>query len=256
MPPHSSHILQQLDVVCFSPLKLKYSQRVRDLARRRVYHINKEGFLPAFKHAFFDVFTYDNCKKAFQAAGLVPVDAQVVLDRLDVQLRTPSPAPAPATPWQSQTPSNTREFSSQSKLVRDSFVRSPTSAQESFSKLVKGAEEMLHENVLIKARVRELEEQIAELTKRRGRKRKRIQTGGTIEFGVGALAVAESASSSRTTAKKARSSGGQEQAQPGQRRCGNCGKTGHNVRTCQKDTAEDSESDASASYEGSVHSVE
>jgi len=71
---------------------------------------------------------------------------------------------------------------------------------------------MLHENVLIKARVRELEEQIAELTKRRGRKRKRIQTGGTIEFGVGALAVAESASSSRTTAKKARSSGGQEQA--------------------------------------------
>ena len=212
MPPHSSHILQPLDVVCFSPLKLKYSQRVRDLARRRVYHINKEGFLLAFKHAFFDVFTYDNCKKAFQAAGLVPVDAQVVLDRLDVQLRTPSPAPAPATPWQSQTPSNTREFSSQSKLVRDSFVRSLTSAQESFSKLVKGAEEMLHENVLIKAHVRELEEQIAELTKRRGRKRKRIQTGGTIEFGVGALAVAESASSSRTTAKKARSSGGQEQA--------------------------------------------
>jgi hypothetical protein len=28
MPPHSSHILQLLDVVCFSPLKRKYSQRV------------------------------------------------------------------------------------------------------------------------------------------------------------------------------------------------------------------------------------
>jgi hypothetical protein len=33
MPAHSSHILQPLDVVCFSPLKLKYSQRVRALAR-------------------------------------------------------------------------------------------------------------------------------------------------------------------------------------------------------------------------------
>jgi hypothetical protein len=44
MLPHSSHILQPLDVVCFSPLKRKYSQRVRDLARRRVFHINKEGF--------------------------------------------------------------------------------------------------------------------------------------------------------------------------------------------------------------------
>jgi hypothetical protein len=42
MPPHSSHVLQPLDVVCFSPLKRKYSQRVRDLARRRVFYIDKE----------------------------------------------------------------------------------------------------------------------------------------------------------------------------------------------------------------------
>jgi hypothetical protein len=66
MPPHSSHILQPLDVVCFSPLKRKYSQRVRDLARKRVFHVNKEGFLPAFKDAFFDVFTTENCRKAFK----------------------------------------------------------------------------------------------------------------------------------------------------------------------------------------------
>jgi hypothetical protein len=65
MPPHSSHVLQPLDVVCFSPLKRKYSQRVRDLARQRVFHINKEGFLPAFRDAFFNVFTEANCRKAF-----------------------------------------------------------------------------------------------------------------------------------------------------------------------------------------------
>ncbi|KAI1514551.1 DDE superfamily endonuclease [Pyrenophora tritici-repentis] len=256
MPAHSSHILQPLDVVCFSPLKLKYSQRVRDLARRRVYHINKEGFLPAFKDAFFDVFTYENCKKAFEAAGLVPLDAQRVLDRLEVRLRTPPPPALPDTPWQSRTPSNTYEFGSQSKLVRESFVRSPTSAQEGFSKLVKGAEEMLHENVLIKARVRELEEQVAELTKRRGRKRRRIQTDGTIEFGAGALQVAESASTACTTSKKGGGRGSRERTQPAQRRCGNCRGTGHNARTCQKDTEEDSESDVATSYEGSVEDVE
>jgi hypothetical protein len=256
MPAHSSHILQPLDVVCFSPLKLKYSQRVRDLARRRVYHINKEGFLPAFKAAFLDVFTYENCQKAFEATGLVPLNAQRVIDRLEVRLRTPSPVALPETPWQSRTPSNTYEFGSQSKLVRESFVRSPTSAQEGFSKLVKGAEEMLHENVLIKARVRELEEQVAELTKRRGRKRKRIQTGGTIEFGAGALQVAKSASTARTLSKKGSSRGSQEKTQPAQRRCGNCGETGHNARTCQKDAEEDSESNTATSYEGSVESVE
>jgi hypothetical protein len=252
MPAHSSHILQPLDVVCFSPLKLKYSQRVRGLANKRVYHINKEGFLPAFRDAFFDVFTYENCKKAFQASGLVPVNAQEVLDRLEVRFHTPPPVPLPETPWQSRTPSNTYEFGSQSKLVSEHFVRSPTSAQEGFSKLVKGAEEMLHENVIIKARVRELEEQLAEITKRKSRKRKQIQHGGTLEYGKAALSIAESAAAACTVSKRARVSSGQERAQPGQRHCGNCGKTGHNARTCQKDAAEDSESDASLSYAGSV----
>jgi hypothetical protein len=122
MPPYLSHILQPLDVVCFSLLKRKYSQRVRDLARRRVFYINKEGFLPAFKDAFFDVFTEAICCKAFKASRLIPLNAQVVLDYLKVRLRTP-PAPLPQeTPWQSKTPSNTHEFGSQLKLVRESFT--------------------------------------------------------------------------------------------------------------------------------------
>jgi hypothetical protein len=256
MPPHSSHILQPLDVVCFSPLKLKYSQRVRDLARRRVYHINKEGFLPAFRDAFLEVFTYDNCKKAFEASGLVPLDAQVVLDRLDVRLHTPPPAPLPETPWQSKTPSNSYEFGSQSKLVRDSFIRSPTSAQEGFSQLIKGAEEMLHKNVLMEARVRELEEQLAEVTKRKGRKRKQIQHGRTIDYGIGASYVAAEAQAASQSSKKARGGDSARPAQPGQRRCRNCGGTGHNARTCQKDEEEASESDASISYACSLLSCE
>ena len=132
MPAHSLHILQPLDVVCFSPLKLKYSHCVRDLARRRIFHINKEGFLPAFRDAFFNVFIIENCKKAFKASGLVPIDAAVVLDCLEVRLRTP---PAPLlleTPWQSKTPSNTLEFGSQLKLISDSFTRSPVTAQNGF----------------------------------------------------------------------------------------------------------------------------
>ena len=115
---------------------------------------------------------------------------------------------------------------------------------------------MLHENVIIKARVRELEEQLAEIIKRKGRKRKQIQHGGTMEYGAAALSVAESATAACTVSKKARVGSSQERAQPGQRHCGNCGKTGHNARTCQKDTEEDSASDASASYAGSTEGGE
>jgi hypothetical protein len=128
------------------------------LVRRRVFHINKEGFLPAFKAAFFDVFTEENCRKAFKASVIVPINAQVVLDRLEVRLRTP---PAPLlleTPWQSKTPSNTHEFGSQSKLVRESFTRSPVTTQAGFSQLIKGGELMLHQNALLTARVYKLEE--------------------------------------------------------------------------------------------------
>jgi hypothetical protein len=41
---------------------------------------------------------------------------------------------------------------------------------------------MLHQNALQTARISELKEQLAVMTKRKTRKRKRIQQGGTIEY--------------------------------------------------------------------------
>ena len=252
MPAHSSHILQPLDVVCFSPLKQKYSQRVRDLARRRVFHITKEGFLPAFRDAFFDVFTAQNCKKAFEATGLVPFDPLRVLNNLEVQYQTPPAPPEPETPWQSKTPSNTHEFESQSKLVSESFTRSPFSAQSSFSQLIKGAEQMLHQNALQKARIYELEEQLKEITKRKSRKRKRIQKGGTLEYSEGAALVPGGSPSTSQSKKKARGGEGTERAQPSVRCCRNCREPGHYAKTCKKVIEISSESDQSEDLEGSI----
>jgi hypothetical protein len=198
------------------------------------------------------VFTEENCRKAFEASGIVPINAQVVLDRLEVQLHT-LPAPLlPETPWQSKTLSNTHKFGSQSNLVRESFTQSPVTAQAGFSQLIKGSELMLHQNALLTARVHELEEQLAVVTKRKSRKRKWIQQGGTIEYGIAAAQVAAKASTAPQRSKKARGSSNQEPAQPALRRCGNCGRTGHNARTCKKDTEISSNSDESTTYIGSL----
>jgi hypothetical protein len=248
MPAHSSHILQPLDVVCFAPLKLKYSQRVRDLARRRVFHINKEGFLPAFKDAFFDVFTTENCKKAFEAAGLVPLNHAEVIDRLDVRLRTPPQPPTPETPWQSKTPSNVHEFGSQSKLIRDSITTIPSVAHTGLEQLVKGAELMAHRSALMGAWITELEEQLAVMTKRKSRKRKRIQTGGTLEYGEAADQAVTQPSSTVSRPSKTVGVLNKRTAPSTQCRCGQCGGTGHNARTCQGDAAGDSELSASTQY--------
>jgi hypothetical protein len=52
MPPYSSHLLQLLDVGCFSPLKKAYLRQVEKLMHNRINHITKTEFLPAFINAF------------------------------------------------------------------------------------------------------------------------------------------------------------------------------------------------------------
>jgi hypothetical protein len=195
-------------VVRFSPSKRNYSQRVRDLARRRVFHINKVGFLPAFRDAFFDVFTEATCCKDFEASGLVPLHAQVVLIALKYG----------CVPTETSKLRNTHGFETQSKLIRESCTRSPVTASSRFSQLVKGAEHMLHQAVLLAARNTELEERLAVLTKRKTRKRKRIQQGGTMDYGEAAARVAAEASVAAERSMKARGGSNQERAQPALRR--------------------------------------
>ena len=84
--------------------------------------------MPAFRDAFFNIFIIKKYKKAFKVLGLVPINIAVVLNCLKVRLYTP---PAPLlleTPWQSKTSSNTLKFRSQSKLISDSFTKSPVIA--------------------------------------------------------------------------------------------------------------------------------
>ena len=104
---------------------------------------------------------------------------------------------------------------------------------------------MLHKNVLMEARVRELEEQLTEITKHKARKRKRIQHSGIIKYSIAASYVATEVSIVPQPSKKAYGSGGQEKAQPTQRHCRNYGETGYNTYICKIDKEEASESNAS-----------
>ena len=60
MPAHLSHLLQPLDVACFSLLKRKYGDAILGLARNRTSYISKETFLLAFKTAFKQSITKEN----------------------------------------------------------------------------------------------------------------------------------------------------------------------------------------------------
>jgi hypothetical protein len=62
---HLSHLLQPLNVVPYLLLKRYYSDRISLLARSRIYYINKETFLLAFKAAFKKTFTAENIRAGF-----------------------------------------------------------------------------------------------------------------------------------------------------------------------------------------------
>ena len=91
MPPHSSHLLQPLDVGCFAPLKVAYGRQAERAMRNRINHITKANFLPYFKAAYNNAITPSNIQGGFQGARLVPFDPERVISTLDVKLRTPSP---------------------------------------------------------------------------------------------------------------------------------------------------------------------
>jgi hypothetical protein len=83
-------------------------------------------------------------------------------------------------------------------------LRSLIAARNGFSQLIKGAEVILHQNVLLTSHITELEQQIEILTKRKTRKRKRIQHSGIIDYSTTLAQVAAEGSSLSKRAKKQR----------------------------------------------------
>ncbi|KAF7569858.1 hypothetical protein PtrM4_122730 [Pyrenophora tritici-repentis] len=87
MPPHTSHLLQPLDVSCFSPLKRAYGCEIEKLACQGVYHIDKIDFLTVYQQIRPIVFTQQNIQAGFQATGLLAMQSAVILAEENKKLR-------------------------------------------------------------------------------------------------------------------------------------------------------------------------
>jgi hypothetical protein len=83
MPPHSSHLLQLLDVSCFAVLKRLYGRQIKEYIWMGVSHINKLDFLIAYLTAHKESMTINTIRNGFAAIGLVPYDPKWVLLKLN-----------------------------------------------------------------------------------------------------------------------------------------------------------------------------
>ncbi|KAI1005684.1 hypothetical protein K3495_g2536 [Podosphaera aphanis] len=107
LSPHSTYMLQPLNLVIFGQLKSKYSNAVDDYASGGVQGKTNSDLIDIIGKIPPEVFNEDFARVAFQAAGLSPLSQQVVLDRCKSSTRAASPEPKePSQPSSLTSPNN------------------------------------------------------------------------------------------------------------------------------------------------------
>jgi hypothetical protein len=157
MPPHSSHLLQPLDIGCFSILKRAYSQLVDKKMRDRINHIDKLEFLDAYPKARTKAYKAETIRNSFAAAGLIPIDPDRVLAKLNIQLNTPTPPGSSHSSQASEsslkTPQNLRQLHRQASsikaLLKQRSHSPPSPTNIALNQLIKGCQLALHSGTIL-----------------------------------------------------------------------------------------------------------
>ena len=79
LPPHSSHLIQPLDVGIFSPLKWRMSEELDKILRYGFSNIKKFEWANCYRIARPDAMKPSNIKSAWSGAGLIPFNPRKVI---------------------------------------------------------------------------------------------------------------------------------------------------------------------------------
>ena len=232
MPPHTSHLLQPLDVSCFSPLKRAYGREIEELARQGVYYIDKIDFLAAYTRIRPIVFTQQNIQAGFRATGLVPPYPDRVLSSLTVA-RTPSPPQTTIdnnAATQLETPHTVAQLQQQAKLLQERLHRqsqSPTS--QLLRQVIKGCQIAMQSATILAEENKKLRIQVQRQRKKQSQQRQYIASGGVLQVQQGQQIAAEA---ERMVMEASQSQAG-ERRQRAPPTCTKCHVQGHTRISCK-----------------------
>src|SRR2546423_9710957 len=121
-PPHTTHLLQPLDVGVFSPYQHNYGRAVDNAVRGGLTGINKAIFLQLLKTAREETMKPRTIRSAFKSTGLIPFNPQRVLGALpNSTLAPPSTPSVPNQPAIYPTPLSCEEVQ---QYVKDVHLQS------------------------------------------------------------------------------------------------------------------------------------
>ena len=95
-PPHCTHVLQGLDVVCFAKMKEEFRKEIHVFEDLHMTGVGKSNFAGVFGHAFLQAFTPESVKAAFGATGVHPFNPGIITDKhMQPSLLTSTKASSP-----------------------------------------------------------------------------------------------------------------------------------------------------------------
>ena len=242
MPAHSSHLLQPLDIGCFSVLKRAYSKEIESDIRAGVNSISKLDFLEAYPIARAQSYKSETIKNSFIAAGLVPFNAETVLQNLNIQLKTPTPPGSRGSESSLKTPQNPAQLDKQASSIKALLRRrsqSPVSpTKRALDQIIKGCEVAMHNNAFLAEQCKLLRAANAKQTSKRTKSTKRIAFENGVTIGETPAPISTPNQVSEDQSDQAHeaiqnASGPVGRAPP---RCTNCFEIGHRRNQCKPRT--------------------
>ena len=236
MPPHTSHLLQPLDVSCYSPLKRAYGREVEDLARQGVYHVDKTDFLTAYARIRPTIFTQQNIQAGFQATGLVPLCPDRVLSSLTI-IQTPSPPPTAIdnnitaqAAAQTETPHTVAELQQQVRYLQERLRRQPESPTSvAIRQLAKSAQLAMQSATILAEENKKLRTANQRQKQKQSQPRQYIASGGVLQVQQAQQIAAEA---ERVVMEASESQAG-ERRQRAPPTCTKCHVQGHTRTSCR-----------------------
>jgi DDE superfamily endonuclease len=173
LPPHSTHILQPLDVGLFQPLSTEYSAELDKLMNTSCAAISmsKALFYPMFKRAWDASFTSENIVRAFEKPGIWPINADQVLATITRPQKQPS-----LVPEYLKTPTNSRTI----RQFQFSYLQNPTS--EKRHQLFHAHEKLAAKLDIAKHQITQLQLSL-EIQKKKNKKARKLNLCGEDSIG-------------------------------------------------------------------------
>lgn len=98
LPPHTTHILQPLDVGVFLPLSQAYKARLYDYCSYGVVNVGKQDFLRLFEPAREEAMTASTVQRGWEKSGLQPYNPNLILDTFKRPTTPPESCTNPTEP--------------------------------------------------------------------------------------------------------------------------------------------------------------